>query len=388
MDSKEQSNTTNDLHHHFAHQHPLNRTVSSENVTCNGCTFEISPGNDFYACETCNSFSLHKLCFHLPQTTAHPAHPDESLNLSVISQSQSQSQSSSPAPKCRACTKTIAAGFYYGCGGGGGGNCYHNLCLTLPLSVTVSGHPHPLKIQFSPPYDFSCDLCAKPSYKGWLYRCRFCEFDAHIACAISHKTSDPAALPENLTRQISNSAKNGREILQLLQLRLGIPIPGENLTADEDRKELAPAASNSPPSSPPPPPRTPSTPPPKSPLSSVADIPSYQFSDLCFSIDLHKSFSGPDGGERKLVVGTPVPSPASAGSTKNWCDSHALLQSSTNGKIVYKEEKKVMNAYGVKKKSAIHECDEETKCSCWSRVMMLCCGGGERKKCLKCSANR
>ncbi|CAN1278132.1 hypothetical protein LINPERPRIM_LOCUS16545 [Linum perenne] len=376
---------TNTQIHHFTHQHPLNQSISSGDEICSGCCFEIASGNDYYACKTCNSFSLHKVCFHLPRTTTHPAHPDEKLNLAVIS--------SPSAMKCRACTKTIADGFYYGCGGG---ICYHNLCLTLPLSVMVSGHPHPLKIQFSPPYDFSCDLCAKPSYKGWLYRCRFCEFDAHIACAISHKTNEPAALPENLTRQISNSARNGQEILQLLRLRLGILKLTEERPIPSDRKELAteerpnrnelasphsprPAAAKSP----------------ISPASvAVADIPSYQFSDLCFSIDLHKSFSGTNliagqnNGERKLALEA-----APAAGSKNWCDSHTLLQSSTNGKMNHKEEKKVMNAYGIhgsgkNKKNALHDCDENRDCSCWWRIAMLCCAGGEKKKCLKCSANR
>ncbi|CAN0879100.1 hypothetical protein LINGRAHAP2_LOCUS12847 [Linum grandiflorum] len=300
---------------HFTHQHPLNRSISPGNIVCNGCNLGITTGKQHYTCRTCHSFSLHKLCFHMPPSTAHPAHPNSKLTLAVAA-------GGGNGVKCRACTKTIS-GFYYGVGS----SCYHNLCLALPLAVMIAGHPHPLKIHFSPPYDFGCDICRRPSYKGWLYRCRFCEFDAHITCAISHRI----VAEEN--RRISSS---GREILHLLQLRLGIDrAAGADLEEEMVSSQTEPLMSCS----------LPSDSVEKSPVSgsrvsgsrvsSVTEIPSYQFSDMCFSIDLHKSYSDgndvvgnpveSDGGERKAAAVMAVDSGRSEAGSKNWCDSQHLL---------------------------------------------------------------
>ncbi|CAL1372374.1 unnamed protein product [Linum trigynum] len=397
MDAKEEPKLQ-----HFSHQHPFTRSISPGNIVCNGCNLGIASGKDYYACRTCNSFSLHKVCFHLPRTTTHPAHPDSKLTLAV-----SPPESSAAAQvRCKACTKSIS-GFYYSCGG----TFYHNLCLALPLSVMISGHPHPLKIHFCPPYDFSCDLCLKPSYKGWLYRCRFCEFDAHIACAISHKNSEPATLPDSLVRQISNCSQSGHEIMQLLPLRLGIRTaaaaaagdeksgeknsPRRRTSADQEEKVSAqtePLMNSTTQQQQ----GNPATPPGKSPVSgsrvsSVTEVPSYQFSDMCFSIDLHKSYSdgshlgSNNGRERKVIpeaTVAPAP-PAFAGGgrgeagSKNWGDSHKLLHNNANGKPARKDEKKIANAYGIhgsgKKPSCISESDEDTGCSCWRRLIMFCC---------------
>lgn len=87
---------------------------------------------------------------------------------------------------CKACGQNVT-GFYYSCA-----ECsiwYHILCAGLPVSVSICSHSHPLKLEYSLPYNFECDLCQKPGYNGWLYRCRLCEFDSHLGCAISNQLS-------------------------------------------------------------------------------------------------------------------------------------------------------------------------------------------------------
>ncbi|KAJ6749826.1 hypothetical protein OIU85_000456 [Salix viminalis] len=71
--------------------------------------------------------------------------------------------------------------------------------------------------------DFSCDLCKNPSSKGWFYRCSFCEFDTHIASAISNKKADPLPPPDHtLKRQIMEADRKidyrsqSDELMQLI----------------------------------------------------------------------------------------------------------------------------------------------------------------------------
>lgn len=188
---------------HFSHHHPLiltpNSSPAAGNIACNGCNLSKIPGKDYYHCKICN-FSLHKVCYNMPRKTRHPGHPSHFLNLLVMPSSAKGSF------KCKACGQNVS-GFYYNCGQCG--ICYHILCSALPLSTSVNSHSHPLMLEFSLPYDFECDLCRKPCYSGWLYRCHLCEFDAHLACAIinqrtqslEHQSIDDP-LPNPLTRQI------------------------------------------------------------------------------------------------------------------------------------------------------------------------------------------
>ncbi|CAN1144392.1 hypothetical protein LINPERHAP2_LOCUS14065, partial [Linum perenne] len=230
---------------------------------------------------------------------------------------------------------------------------------------------HPLKIHFSPPYDFGCDLCRKPSYKGWLYRCRFCEFDAHIGCAISQRIGGG---------RISSS---GREALDLLRLRLGIERKLGTAEAEADLEEeiLSPLMLCTPKSD-------------KSAIwgsrvSSVTEIPSYQFSDMCFSIDLHKSYSDGNGavvgGEMKEEeAAAAVDSGRSEGGSKNYCDSQQLLNSGKPTTKVYGIH--AGGGGGGKKNGGIDEAVEDANCSCWRRLLMLCCSCREYKKCSSCSS--
>ncbi|KAG6743881.1 hypothetical protein POTOM_052584 [Populus tomentosa] len=132
----------------------------------------------------------------MPRKTRHPAHPDHYLTL-LVSPPLDNSNF-----KCEACGDHIT-GFCYNVTES---NIYcHILCSVLPISGITYSHPHALKIEFSLPYDFSCDLCKNPSSKGWLYRCSFCEFDTHIACVISNKKAEPVPLLDTLTRQIMDA---------------------------------------------------------------------------------------------------------------------------------------------------------------------------------------
>ncbi|KAJ9184678.1 hypothetical protein P3X46_004381 [Hevea brasiliensis] len=311
---------------HFSHQHPLEISTlpsTTDNKTCYGCNLRILPGKDYYDCKTC-LFSLHRICSNMPRKTRHPAHPYHYLSLLT------SPPSSNSTFKCKACGHFIS-GFYYNCAECG--IYYHILCSALPLSVAICSHPHTLKIEFSPPYAFCCDLCDKPSYVGWLYRCRFCEFDAHISCAISIQRAQPGPLPNTLTRQIVYSSASimetnrlidyGIESNELMQLVVqGVTrgnhqdtncqeIANDSAVAGWDERLRSPRknleignggigrfrlhqrepqiSSNG--TSPLNGSRN------KDPSVSVSEdltIPSYQFSDQCFSIDLMKSCSSLD----------------------------------------------------------------------------------------------
>ncbi|XP_027351071.1 uncharacterized protein LOC113862137 [Abrus precatorius] len=192
---------------HFSHPHPLECTTSPStgNVSCFGCKLKVKFGEDYYKCKTC-AFYLHCVCYKTPLITNHPSHPRHDLVLVVIP--------SSPATKttfnCMACGHHVM-GFCYHCA-----ECsifFHSLCLALPLSLSITNHPHKIKLEFSPPYDFFCDLCNKPSFNGWLYRCNICEFDTHIACAVENLEQNPS-FPQSspLLRQLTSHQVDHKRI--------------------------------------------------------------------------------------------------------------------------------------------------------------------------------
>lgn len=164
---------------HFSHGHQFVYMNKQSNGICCGCKLNILPGKFYYKCETTCSFFLHEECFNMPKILQHLVDPIHHLTLLATVPCSS---------KCNACGKEIA-GFSYACD-----KCstyYHTLCLlALPLSMELPSHCHKLDLEFCPPYDFECDLCKKPCYKGWLYHCSSCEFDAHISCAIARKTEN------------------------------------------------------------------------------------------------------------------------------------------------------------------------------------------------------
>lgn len=194
--------------YHFSHEHPLERTKSppNKNTICSACNLKIISGKDFYICKTC-PFYLHQVCYNMPRNIKHPSHSTHSLTLLY--------SNSSKTKQCEACGYSIENGtFYYTCV-----QCdlyYHILCSALPLTISVSSHSHSLKLTFSPPYDFCCDICNIPSYNGWLYRCQICEFDTHISCAISNKKEQEQPIISNGQSKFSSVAYNESNQLAIL----------------------------------------------------------------------------------------------------------------------------------------------------------------------------
>ncbi|KAI4348787.1 hypothetical protein L6164_009465 [Bauhinia variegata] len=300
---------------HFSHPHPLQLQPSNPpntaapNLTCSGCNLNITSGNDYYQCETC-AFALHYLCYKMPMITRHPAHSTHDLVLLFI---RPFPPATKATIKCFACGHYVT-GFCYHCG-----ECtnvyYHSLCLAMPISITISYHTHNMKLEFSPPYDFYCDLCQKPSYNGWLYRCNMCEFDTHLACAIQNLESksleNPSFFKSNTllkhitSTQLTNKNINGSvdknivavgyELMHLVSQKIGGEITSnskasavsgwdkrlrspkrKNITKliELQKTEPSPVGSSAEK---------------MTPRSDVAS-PSYQFSEGLFSIDLTKPF--------------------------------------------------------------------------------------------------
>ncbi|XP_039155739.1 uncharacterized protein LOC104414751 [Eucalyptus grandis] len=270
--------------HHFSHDHPLGLTNSApaQNARCFGCKLCLLPGTDYYHCKSC-PFLLHRLCFNMPRKLQLPAHPDHCLTLLAPSSSFRGNST------CKACEQQVNGSFHYSCA-----VCsvsYHALCAALPPSIAIATHPHVLKLVFSLPHEFRCDLCNKPSYRGWVYRCNRCRFNNHLTCAISCYRAD-------LTREEDAN----KEIMQLLAqkfTRSEVAKPVEMPSPLRENVNIRSAWTKSPDLS-----RgkldTVSTlataeqtsPKDKSPLLSEGHAtPSHQFSDAYFSIDLAKSYS-------------------------------------------------------------------------------------------------
>lgn len=167
---------------------------------------------------------------------------------------------------CKACGQNLS-GFYYKCDKCG--DFYHILCSAVPLSVKTPTHQHLLKLEYTPPYDFQCDSCHKPSYKGWLYRCSLCEFDVHVACVITNKGAQLRS--PNTTER--NNVNKEEELMELLTRGLG--------KGDSEKAETNTPHQDQPT------------------LSGSEQDPycgSYQFSDACFSIDFAKSLLASEDG--------------------------------------------------------------------------------------------
>ncbi|KAK6941927.1 DC1 [Dillenia turbinata] len=184
---------------HFSHEHPLeaitNLSPTKEVPICALCKQKISAGRTYYTCRTCN-FALDNICYNMPASLQHRAHPYHGALILVPS----------PSFECRACG-LYGSGFSYNCS-----LChfhYHNLCLLKPDSVQHISHTHPLKLEFSPPYDnpkaFCCDSCGNIGYDQWLYRCKDCEFDVHLQCVTASKEPESQGNQEKRNTIWSNA---------------------------------------------------------------------------------------------------------------------------------------------------------------------------------------
>lgn len=231
---------------HFSHGHllVLGDPPPEGNPVCYGCKTTIFPAKSCYMCRKC-PFFLHQVCFGMPKSVQHPVDPHPLALLSMPSSLKNSAD-------CKACGQSIST-FYYSCV-----DCrsfYHVLCLAMPLSLKVPSHPHTLTLEFSPPYDFQCDLCARPSYAAcaaWLYHCSLCEFDVHISCAITNRGAQFLHESVDDCGRLDTRSKR-HELMELLSRGIN------------NHRQETPAK-----------------------LEDMA-TPSYQFSDACFSIDFAKS---------------------------------------------------------------------------------------------------
>ncbi|XP_047961528.1 uncharacterized protein LOC125206298 [Salvia hispanica] len=242
---------------HFSHEHPLKYIESSADggCVCSACKLAIMPRNFFYQCKLCG-FSLHKVCYSMPKKVMHPADPNHWLKLSTPSTVLEKPD------ECEACGRHIA-GYYYSCT-----ECplsYHMLCVAMPLSVKImSSHPHVLKLEFRPVYDFKCDVCDMPRFNGWHYHCRMCEFDAHVSCAV--KGAQPLLKDDGT----NGSKSHQHELMELLSEQMKhVEVKNAN-NLDLDRDHHLQSLDQ------------------LSAISEVFTLPSCQFSDACFSLDVSK----------------------------------------------------------------------------------------------------
>ncbi|KZV39854.1 hypothetical protein F511_29891 [Dorcoceras hygrometricum] len=238
---------------HFSHQHPLQYLESNtdKDYVCSGCKLTIRPGKFCYQCKLCRFF-LHKVCYRMPERVLHPADPSHHLKLLAT-----------PTSRCEACGRHIS-GFCYSCTACN--HYYHMLCIALPLSLKIPPlHLHTLKLELKPPYDFQCDLCHKSSYSGWLYRCKLCEFDAHISCALTY---NKATRSPKRKVDYSRSSSPQNELMDILS-------QGMNVMEEKNSKDAVHEPQDQP-----------------SMVSENFTLPSYQFSSTCFSIDIAKSIHG------------------------------------------------------------------------------------------------
>lgn len=234
---------------HFSHEHPLEFVDQRfhKSRVCSGCKHAVGRNGFFYQCKICQ-FSLHKVCYAMPKEVSHPSDQNHNLTLQLPSSVSDQSND------CNACGSRID-GFYYSCT-----KCSiycHMLCVALPLSVKIpSSHPHILKLELKPPYDFQCDLCDRPSYGGWLYRCELCEFDAHVSCAVKGTQS-----PHQ--RRGLDSKSYEHEVMELLsEVMKGTDVKNRDQD-DQDHNHNQSVH-----------------------VPEDFALPSYQFSDACFSLDI------------------------------------------------------------------------------------------------------
>lgn len=245
---------------HFSHEHPLEYVESRFDrncVACSACKLAIRPNSFFYQCKICK-FSLHKVCYSMPKKLMHPADPNHCLSLLTSSLEEKPDE-------CEACGRDIA-GFHYSCT-----RCslyYHMLCVAMPLSVKIpSSHPHILKLELKPLYDFKCDICDRPSYHGWHYHCRLCEFDAHVSCAVEGAQSPQKPVSQIYSSTdhdaVHESKSHQHELMELLSE--GMKVKNVN-NLDQDRHHRALDQSIA--------------------VSEAFTLPSCQFSDACFSLDI------------------------------------------------------------------------------------------------------
>ncbi|EYU27101.1 hypothetical protein MIMGU_mgv1a018252mg, partial [Erythranthe guttata] len=165
--------------HHFSHPHPLKPIAYQQtlNLTSPCAACKLKPSGMIYTCTVCKDYFLHKQCFEMPRKIDHLCHEKPLTLLPKTGYAKGYFV-------CDGCGQT-GDGFSYNCDPCG--YDLHMLCALMPLFATHESHVHKLDLTFESPEptkSFACGICGNPgSRQLWLYRCKLCEFNAHLNCA-------------------------------------------------------------------------------------------------------------------------------------------------------------------------------------------------------------
>uniref|UniRef100_A0A7N2R0P7 DC1 domain-containing protein n=1 Tax=Quercus lobata TaxID=97700 RepID=A0A7N2R0P7_QUELO len=175
---------------HFSHSnHPLLFEQDNKfGLTCCGC--QESVYGPTYSCRECSvlfwrEFVHHKSCAELPLGLHHPLHPIHPLILfDEKTHYPEQEEEDKQKTKCQVCNESRRQYTY---------RCYrcdfnlHATCASLPPTIKSSQvHHHPLT-PFWKWMSFTCDLCAK-KVKGIPNQCALCSYCVHNTCASLPRT--------------------------------------------------------------------------------------------------------------------------------------------------------------------------------------------------------
>ncbi|KAL7248454.1 hypothetical protein ACSBR2_003229 [Camellia fascicularis] len=223
---------------HFSHDHPL--ILKTEHmydddgvviISCYACEQLIISGQSYYGCNHCWYF-LHKSCAALPDKITYPSHLEHPLTLfsnpaydsccdvcgetcnrfiyhcsrckfdvdlkcaSVAYSIQQRIEHKSHKQHQLISLQKPAMFLCYACGTKHEGTSY--LCTTcgfwvnqdcadsLPSTIKLTNHPHPLTLIYSFPFKYyksCCAICDKKVYRrNWIYYCE-CRYFVHVNCA-------------------------------------------------------------------------------------------------------------------------------------------------------------------------------------------------------------
>ena len=162
-----------ELRHFCHHDHPLVfNEHERQGIHCRGCREPVLGPS--YSCIICNNFYHHKSCAELPLVLHHPLHLTHALILFDYEKIYKDDKTYS---KCIVC-KQFRKEYIYRCS-----HCnfnLHNKCASLPPTMKVEVHDHPLT-RIWKPMNFTCDLCGKEGSVPIL--CPPCNFAIHPSCA-------------------------------------------------------------------------------------------------------------------------------------------------------------------------------------------------------------
>lgn len=154
----------------LSHAHPvtLYEAGGGPNL-CDACGESVQQG-PYYSCEPCD-FYMHKSCAEVCTKLRHPMHDRHTLDL------QKTPPYENGTCKCKGCNSSWRFAVYH-CS-----TCKFDLdikCALLPLTIEFQIHKDPLSL-FQKSITFICDACGKEG-KGMPYLCVSCSFHVHPDC--------------------------------------------------------------------------------------------------------------------------------------------------------------------------------------------------------------